>query len=63
MYLQTVMQMVVPTKSLDMVILTCISRIKTQSGDLESSHCALSIGGSFKAKHQSFVNRLNSRGV
>ena len=29
------------------------------SSDLESSHCALSIGCSCKAKYQSFVNRLN----
>ena len=44
-------------------ILACSGRIKATSGALESSHQALSIGCSFKAKYRSFVNQLNLRGV
>ena len=44
-------------------IFPCGGRIKAMSGDLESSHCALSIGSSSKAQHQSSVNLLNSRRV
>ena len=40
-------------------IFLTICRIKTLSGDLESSHQALSIGTIGKAKYQSFVNVLN----
>ena len=43
--------------------LSCSGRIKMMSGDMESFRRALSIGGGSKAKYQSFVNRLNSRGV
>ena len=44
-------------------ILRCSGRIKAISSDSESSHRALSIGGSTKAKYRSFVDRFNSVGV
>ena len=37
------------TTDFDYHILACSGRMKTTSGVLESSHCALSIGGSCKA--------------
>ena len=38
-------------------------RIKAMSVDVESSHCALSIGCSCKVKYRCFVDRLTSRVV
>ena len=40
-------------------IFSSFDHIKTLSGDLERSHCALSISTIAKAKYRSFVNRLN----
>ena len=44
-------------------ISACSGPIKTTRGVLESSHYALPIGCIINAKHRSFANRLNSRGV